>query len=103
MAKRKPARKPAPFPTRQQVIDFINDSPTAVGKREIARAFNLGPADKVRIPDGVKVEEFPDAHAYPGLVDALSSAFANSRELARYVCAPTRRSKRARHPVECSR
>lgn len=38
-------RKPVPFPTKQQVLDFINESPSAVGKREIARAFGLrGPA-----------------------------------------------------------
>ena len=53
MPKRKsPARKsPAPFPTRQQVIDFIAESPTPVGKREISRAFNLETADKVRLRD----------------------------------------------------
>ncbi len=53
MPKRKsPARKsPAPFPTRQQVIDFIAESPTSVGKREISRAFNLETADKVRLRD----------------------------------------------------
>ncbi len=53
MPKRKaPARKsPAPFPTRQQVIDFIAESPTPVGKREISRAFHLNAADKVRLRD----------------------------------------------------
>ena len=53
MAKRKaPAKKsPAPFPTRQQVLDFIAESPGPVGKREIARAFSLGSADKVRLRD----------------------------------------------------
>lgn len=38
-------RKPVPFPTKEQILDFINDSPSTVGKREIARAFGLrGPA-----------------------------------------------------------
>ena len=34
-------RKPAPFPSRDAVLDFIRESPTPVGKREIARAFQL--------------------------------------------------------------
>jgi ribonuclease R len=34
-------KKPAPFPTRAQVMDYIRDNPDHVGKREIARAFNL--------------------------------------------------------------
>jgi len=33
--------KHVPLPTRQQVLEFIQDSPGRVGKREIARAFNL--------------------------------------------------------------
>ncbi len=38
---RRPA-KPAPFPTRQQVLEFIRSSETRIGKRELARAFNVG-------------------------------------------------------------
>ncbi|WP_069189739.1 ribonuclease R [Candidatus Terasakiella magnetica] len=38
-------RKPIPFPTKAQILEFINESPGSVGKREIARAFALrGPA-----------------------------------------------------------
>lgn len=38
-------RKPVPFPTKKQILDFIKDAPGQVGKREIARAFALkGPA-----------------------------------------------------------
>ncbi|WP_135079102.1 ribonuclease R [Terasakiella sp. SH-1] len=38
-------RKPVPFPTKAQIVEFINESPGKVGKREIARAFALlGPA-----------------------------------------------------------
>ncbi len=36
----------APFPTKQQLLDFIRETPGEVGKREIARAFRIGPADK---------------------------------------------------------
>jgi ribonuclease R len=34
-------KKPAPFPTREQVLTFIRESPSPVGKREIARAFHI--------------------------------------------------------------
>lgn len=39
-------KQPAPFPTKQQVLDFIRDHPGEVSKREIARAFHIGAADK---------------------------------------------------------
>lgn len=39
-------RKPVPFPTREQVLEFIQDAPSKVGKREIARAFRIGGQDK---------------------------------------------------------
>ncbi|CAA6605338.1 Ribonuclease R [Rhodospirillaceae bacterium LM-1] len=39
-------KHPAPFPTKQQLLDFIRETPGEVGKREIARAFHIGPADK---------------------------------------------------------
>jgi ribonuclease R len=39
--------KAVPFPTREQVLAFIRESPTPVGKREIARAFNLRGSDRI--------------------------------------------------------
>ncbi len=39
--------KKAPFPTREQVAEFIRESPTPVGKREIARAFGITGADRI--------------------------------------------------------
>jgi len=33
--------KDAPFPTKEEVAEFIRSSPTPVGKREIARAFDI--------------------------------------------------------------
>lgn len=42
-------RKPAPLPSRQQLLDFIKDSPVPVGKREIARAFRIGPDDRLAL------------------------------------------------------
>ncbi len=40
MAKRKPPAA-TDFPSREDVLEFIADSPTPVGKREIARAFHI--------------------------------------------------------------
>jgi ribonuclease R len=36
-----PTKTPPPFPTREQVLAFIRESPAPVGKREIARAFHI--------------------------------------------------------------
>jgi len=35
---KKPTKK-VPLPTKQQILEFVRESPTPVGKREIARAF----------------------------------------------------------------
>jgi ribonuclease R len=43
----KPAKKPVPLPTREQILDFVRTSEGPVGKREIARAFGLRGADKI--------------------------------------------------------
>ncbi|MFC3711844.1 ribonuclease R [Sphingoaurantiacus capsulatus] len=44
------ARRPLPgLPTREQVLRFIEESPTPVGKREIARAFGLHAQDKIAL------------------------------------------------------
>ncbi|KLN60176.1 RNAse R [Kiloniella spongiae] len=47
-------RKSPPFPTKEAVLDFIEQSPTAVGKREIARAFNLRGNDKIPLKQLLK-------------------------------------------------
>jgi ribonuclease R len=39
----------AALPTREQVVDFIRESTGAVGKREIAREFNLHGAEKIAL------------------------------------------------------
>jgi ribonuclease R len=39
--------KQAQFPSRQQVLEFIRESPTPVGKREIARAFGIKGAERI--------------------------------------------------------
>jgi len=44
---KKHGKKAAPFPTKEQVLAFIRESPTPVGKREIARAFHLKGSDRI--------------------------------------------------------
>ncbi|MBI0474031.1 VacB/RNase II family 3'-5' exoribonuclease [Sphingomonas sp. MA1305] len=44
------AKKPRPgLPTRQQILDFIEQSDVPAGKREIARAFGLSAQDKIAL------------------------------------------------------
>jgi ribonuclease R len=40
-------KKAVPFPSKEQVLAFIRESPTPVGKREIARAFHLKGSDRI--------------------------------------------------------
>ncbi|MEI6985294.1 MAG: ribonuclease R [Rhodospirillaceae bacterium] len=42
-------RKPAPFPTREAVLEFIRQSAEPVGKREVTRAFQLDRDAKVAL------------------------------------------------------
>ncbi|CAA7620758.1 ribonuclease R [Magnetospirillum sp. UT-4] len=44
-----PRPKTVPLPTRQEILDFIRSQPGRVGKRELARAFNLKGADKITL------------------------------------------------------
>ena len=41
--------KKVPLPTKQQILEFIRESPTPVGKREIARAFHIRGDDRVAL------------------------------------------------------
>lgn len=42
-------KPPRPFPSRDEIRRFIRESPGKVGKREIARAFSLGPEQKTEL------------------------------------------------------
>jgi len=42
-----PRAKHVPLPSKQEVLEFIRSQPGHVGKRELARAFNLGGGDKI--------------------------------------------------------
>ena len=52
MAKHSP--HPAPFPSKDQILEFIKDSPGRVGKREIARAFRLDADQKMQLKKVLK-------------------------------------------------
>lgn len=42
----------SPFPSKQDLLEFINSNPNKkVGKREIARAFNIKSADRIKLKD----------------------------------------------------
>jgi ribonuclease R len=43
------ARRKAPLPTKDQLREFIAESPTPVGKREIARAFQVKGEDRIAL------------------------------------------------------
>jgi ribonuclease R len=42
-------RRPNGLPSRQEIIEFIAASPSPIGKREIAKAFKVRPADRVAL------------------------------------------------------
>ena len=48
------AKKVKKLPTSQEVLEFIKSSPTKVGKRELARAFNLKGQDRIWLKDLLK-------------------------------------------------
>ena len=45
---------PAPFPSNEQILEFITDGPGRVGKREIARAFHLDADQKLKLKKVLK-------------------------------------------------
>lgn len=49
---------------------------------EDGRIAAVGKAGEVEVPDTAEILRYPDAHAYPGLVDALSTAFGDATVLA---------------------
>ncbi len=71
-----PARKQAaPFPTKEQIVEFVRESPAQVGKREIARAFRIKGDDRARLKSLLK--ELADE----GLID-LGSGRGRGRRVA---------------------
>ncbi len=52
MAKSK--SRPAPLPSKQELLDFIRESPVPVGKKEIARAFQIRGPERVALKALIK-------------------------------------------------
>src|SRR5271169_4465920 len=50
-SKRRQQRNLGVLPSEREVIEFIRESQSAVGKREIARAFGVPPADRPALRD----------------------------------------------------
>ncbi|MDB5559783.1 MAG: rnr, partial [Enterovirga sp.] len=48
---------PSPLPSREELAAFIASAPGKVGKREIARAFNLGSSDRIWLKDALRALE----------------------------------------------
>ncbi|MET1755999.1 ribonuclease R [Novosphingobium sp. RD2P27] len=57
------------LPSRQQILDFIKDSPEPAGKREIARAFGLKGQEKIQLKSLLK------DMAEEGLIDGKRTAY----------------------------
>ena len=56
--KSKPKRKAkSPFPSREEILHFIHESPKRVGKREIARAFKLDARQKMKLKKALREME----------------------------------------------
>lgn len=49
MASQQSRQKPAPFPTKEELLTYIRESPVPVGKREIARAFRITGSERIRL------------------------------------------------------
>lgn len=47
----RPALRSAPLPTKQELIDYVRNSPVPLGKRELARAFQVKGEDRVALKE----------------------------------------------------
>jgi len=63
------AKHPPGLPSRQQILDFIEQSPEPAGKREIARAFGLKGQEKIQLK--ALLRDMADE----GLIDGKKTAF----------------------------
>ena len=50
----KPRHPQRPFPTKDEILAFVRESPDAVGKREIARAFRIRGSERGQLRDLLK-------------------------------------------------
>ncbi|GGC20778.1 ribonuclease R [Novosphingobium marinum] len=63
------SKRPEGLPTRQQILDFIAESPTSAGKREIARAFGVKGQEKIQLK--ALLRDMADE----GLIDGRKTAY----------------------------
>ena len=78
MVKRR--RPPAPFPSQEEIVKFVHESPGNVGKREIARAFHMDTAQKLLLKkllrdlelDGTLARGKGRHYAEPGILPNVS-------------------------------
>ena len=54
MIKRERRQRSGELPSTAELAAFVRDSPTAVGRREIARAFGLGPGNRPELRDALR-------------------------------------------------
>jgi len=55
-----------------------------------SRIVAVGPADEIKVPENAELLDYSQAHAYPGLVDALSTAYADAATFSGSADAATR-------------
>ena len=60
------------LPSAAELLAFIRDSPTAVGKREIARAFAVAPGDRPELRDMLREIERSGRRRARAPIGALS-------------------------------
>jgi ribonuclease R len=87
------AHRPAPLPTREQLLEFIRQQPGKIGKREIARAFSVTAANRPLLRQMLKeLETAGDVHrghgrrvgapgALPDMIEIAISGTDNDGEL----------------------
>ena len=69
MKKQNRTGRPQGLPSKEQIIEFIQSSPTPAGKREIAKAFGLKGQEKIALKKRLK------DMAEEGLIDGKKTAF----------------------------
>ncbi|MCB9870038.1 MAG: amidohydrolase family protein [Planctomycetes bacterium] len=79
-----PPPPPKPLVLKVGTIHTVAGKPIRNGVIVIrgGRIQRIGAVGAVRLPRNAEVVDYPDGHAYPGLVDALSGAFSGARESA---------------------
>ena len=75
-------RKPAPFPSREEILEWLRLNPGAGAKRDIAKAFGIRGADKIELKrilremqdEGLIERRGGLPRLWPGITDAGKAA-----------------------------